>query len=104
MDKVETSVIAKNRQPNIFKCCKLLWTEHRGRTPRGHIVVYVGEKMRRFVVPISCLRNAQLQELFEESAEVYGYYSNCGKIVLPCSESAFFGVLNCSEEGYECHS
>lgn len=63
------------------------------RAPKRHIVVYVGEELARFVVPISCLKNPQFQKLLEEAAEVYGYHSR-GGIILPCSESTFNSVLN----------
>ncbi|KAI3448261.1 hypothetical protein Pfo_004926 [Paulownia fortunei] len=69
------------------------------RTPKGHIVVYVGEQQRRFVVPISCLKNPQFQELLEEAAEVYGFHSY-GGIMLPCSESTFFRVINFEDKRY----
>ncbi|GFP87067.1 auxin-induced protein 6b [Phtheirospermum japonicum] len=52
--------------------------------------------MQRFVVPISCLKNAQFLELFDEAAEVYRFHSSYGKIILPCSESTFLSVLNSS--------
>ncbi|KAL8553563.1 hypothetical protein ACS0TY_002030 [Phlomoides rotata] len=64
------------------------------RTPKGHIVVYVGEEMRRFVVPISCLKNPQFQQLLEEAAEVYGFHNGYGGIILPCTQTTFFRVIN----------
>ncbi|KAH6813497.1 SAUR-like auxin-responsive protein family [Perilla frutescens var. frutescens] len=76
--------------------CKIQGRDELGqkkRTPKGHIVVYVGEEMSRFVVPISCLKNPQFQRLLDQAAEVYGFHSN-GGIVLPCSHSTFFRVLN----------
>lgn len=63
------------------------------RAPKGHMVVYVGDEMSRFVVPISLLKNPQFQSLLDEAAEVYGFHTN-GGIVLPCSLSTFFTILN----------
>ncbi|PIN06952.1 hypothetical protein CDL12_20485 [Handroanthus impetiginosus] len=63
------------------------------KTPKGHIVVYVGEGMKRYVVPISCLKNHDFQKLLEEAAEVYGFYSQ-GGILLPCNEATFLSVIN----------
>ncbi|KAL1557826.1 SAUR-like auxin-responsive protein family [Salvia divinorum] len=62
------------------------------RAPKGHMVVYVGEEMCRFVVPISCLKNPQFQRLLDEAAQVYGFHSN-GGIMLPCSPSTFIRVV-----------
>ncbi|KAL0384480.1 UNVERIFIED_CONTAM: Auxin-induced protein X10A [Sesamum radiatum] len=63
------------------------------KTPRGHIVVYVGEEMRRFFVPISCLKNAQFQELLQQSADVYGFDHGQGGILLPCTLPTFLRVM-----------
>lgn len=60
---------------------------------KGHMVVYVGEEMSRFVVPISSLKNPQFQGLLDEAAEVYGFHTN-GAIVLPCTLSTFSTILN----------
>ncbi|KAL2254414.1 UNVERIFIED_CONTAM: Auxin-induced protein X10A [Sesamum indicum] len=64
------------------------------KTPKGHIVVYVGEEMRRFFVPISCLKNPQFQELLQQSADVYGFDHGQGGILLPCSLPTFLRVIN----------
>lgn len=76
--------------------CKIQSIDHQGKkkkTPKGHIVVYVGEELSRFVVPICCLKNPLFQQLLEEAAEVYGFH-NCGGIILPCSQSTFFRAIN----------
>ncbi|KAL0365137.1 UNVERIFIED_CONTAM: Auxin-induced protein X10A [Sesamum angustifolium] len=64
------------------------------KTPKGHIVVYVGEEMRRFFVPISCLKNPQFQELLQQSADVYGFDHGQGGILLPCNLPTFLRVIN----------
>ncbi|KAL7125136.1 hypothetical protein ABFS83_14G095600 [Erythranthe nasuta] len=68
--------------------------EKKMNTPKGHIVVYVGEEMGRFVIPISFLKIPQFQKLLDESAEVYGFHSPRGGIILPCTKSTFFNVVN----------
>ncbi|WJZ92279.1 hypothetical protein VitviT2T_011285 [Vitis vinifera] len=44
--------------------------------------------MKRFVVPISYLKNPMLQQLLAEAAEEFGFDSQ-KRIVLPCDESTF---------------
>ncbi|KAL0422373.1 UNVERIFIED_CONTAM: Auxin-induced protein X10A [Sesamum latifolium] len=63
------------------------------KTPKGHIVVYVGDEMRRFFVPISCLKNPQFQELLQQSADVYGFDHGQGGILLPCTLPTFLRVM-----------
>nr|GMD01198.1 Auxin-induced protein X15 [Ipomoea batatas] len=62
------------------------------RTPKGHFVVYVGEEMKRFVVPTLYLKDAGFQKLLEQAAEEFGFHSPKG-IVLPCHESVFLTVV-----------
>ncbi|KAH7866857.1 hypothetical protein Vadar_025874 [Vaccinium darrowii] len=64
------------------------------RAPKGHFVVYVGEEMRRFVVPISYLRVPIFKQLLDMAAEEYGFQHSQKGIVLPCHESSFQQVLD----------
>ncbi|WVZ04110.1 hypothetical protein V8G54_024916 [Vigna mungo] len=52
------------------------------KAPKGQFVVYVGEQLTRFTLPLSCLKNPIFQQLLKKSAEEYGY-SNSRGIVLP---------------------
>ncbi|KAI9114304.1 hypothetical protein K1719_014532 [Acacia pycnantha] len=61
--------------------------KERRRAPKGHFVVYVGKEQRRCELPVSYLKDLELQKLMEEAAKEYGYKSR--RIVLPCEESAF---------------
>lgn len=63
------------------------------RAPKGHFVVYVGEEMRRFVIPLSYLKDPTFQKLLEKAAEEYRFSTERG-IVLPCAESTFRRFLN----------
>ena len=63
------------------------------RAPKGHFVVYVGKELKRYVVPLSFLRNSIFQQFLEKSADEYGF-ANSNGIVLPCDESTFNRLLN----------
>ncbi|XWS33066.1 hypothetical protein CRYUN_Cryun22dG0046400 [Craigia yunnanensis] len=60
----------------------------KGRAPKGHFVVYVGEELSRFVVRLSYLKIPPFQQLMEKAAEEFGFKSQ-NSIVLPCDESTF---------------
>ncbi|CAJ1978828.1 unnamed protein product [Sphenostylis stenocarpa] len=57
--------------------------------PKGYLSVYVGEKMKRFVVPISYLNQPPFQDLLSQAEEEYGYYHSMGGLTIPCSEDVF---------------
>ncbi|KAK1561907.1 hypothetical protein Q3G72_002866 [Acer saccharum] len=67
--------------------------QRKSRAPKGHFVVYVGEEERRFVVPLSYLKNTTFQQLLHKAAEEYGFVSQ-NRIVLPCDESTFQTLIN----------
>ena len=59
------------------------------RAPKGHFVVYVGKELKRFVIPLSYLKNSMFQQLLEKAADEYGFdYSN--GIVIPCDDESTF--------------
>ncbi|KRH25738.1 hypothetical protein GLYMA_12G124500v4 [Glycine max] len=47
--------------------------------PKGYLAVYVGEKMKRFVIP----------DLLSEAEEEFGYDHPMGGLTIPCSEDTF---------------
>jgi SAUR family protein len=57
--------------------------------PKGHFAVYVGDKddeyMKRFVVPISYLKQPLFQALLSCAEEEFGFEHPLGNIVIPCS-------------------
>ncbi|CAJ2679487.1 unnamed protein product [Trifolium pratense] len=57
--------------------------------PKGHFPVYVGDKddeyMKRFVVPISYLKQPMFQALLSCAEEEFGFEHPMGNIVIPCS-------------------
>ena len=51
--------------------------------------MYVGEKQKRFVIPISCLNQPSFQGLLSEAEEEFGYDHPMGGLTIPCSEDDF---------------
>jgi SAUR family protein len=57
--------------------------------PKGYVVVYVGEKQKRFVVPISYLNQPLFQDLLNQAEEEFGYDHPTGGLSIPCNEVVF---------------
>ncbi|CAL0313209.1 unnamed protein product [Lupinus luteus] len=62
--------------------------------PKGYLAVYVGEKMNRFVIPISYLNQPSFQELLNQAEEEFGYNHPTGGLTIPCSEDAFLDLIS----------
>ncbi|KAG5000320.1 hypothetical protein AAZX31_08G154600 [Glycine max] len=60
-----------------------------GEVPKGYIAVYVGERMKRFVIPISYLSQPSFQDLLSLVEEEFGYDHPMGGLTIPCSEDVF---------------
>ncbi|AES71923.1 SAUR-like auxin-responsive family protein [Medicago truncatula] len=41
--------------------------------PKGYLAVYIGEQMKRFVIPTSYLNQASFQNLLSQAEEEFGY-------------------------------
>ncbi|ESW04884.1 hypothetical protein PHAVU_011G133500 [Phaseolus vulgaris] len=67
-----------------------------GDVPKGYLAVYVGEKMKRFVVPLSYLNQPSFQNLLNQAVEEFGYEDPiiCG-LSTPCSEDVFRRITCC---------
>ncbi|CAJ1933683.1 unnamed protein product [Sphenostylis stenocarpa] len=57
--------------------------------PKGYLAVYVGEKQKRFVIPISYLNQPSFQDLLSQAEEEFGYDHPMGGLTIPCSEDVF---------------
>lgn len=64
--------------------------------PRGHFAVYVGERRRRFVVPIALLDRPEFRSLLRRAEEEFGFAGAGagGILVLPCEEVAFCSLTS----------
>jgi SAUR family protein len=71
--------------------------------PDGHVPVYVGEEMARFVVRTELLNRPVFLELLRRSAHEYGYEQR-GVLRIPCTVSVFTNVLESLLAGDGTHS
>ncbi|CAL0313211.1 unnamed protein product [Lupinus luteus] len=62
--------------------------------PKGYIAVYVGEKMKRFVISISYLNQSSFQELLSQAEEEFGYDHPMGGLTIPCREDVFLNITS----------
>ncbi|KAF7841081.1 auxin-induced protein X10A-like [Senna tora] len=62
--------------------------------PKGHLAVYVGEKTKRFVIPISYLNQPSFQELLNQVEEEFGYNHPMGGLTIPCKEKFFLELIS----------
>ena len=63
--------------------------------PKGFLAVYVGERMKRFVIPISHLNQPSFQDLLSQAEEEFGYDHPMGGLTIPCTEDAFENIISC---------
>jgi len=62
--------------------------------PKGYLAVYVGDKMKRFVIPVSYLNQSSFQELLSQAEEQFGYDHPMGGITIPCREDLFLEITS----------
>ncbi|KAJ0965572.1 hypothetical protein J5N97_026710 [Dioscorea zingiberensis] len=65
--------------------------------PKGYLAVYVGEDLRRFVIPASYLCQPVFRTLMEKVAEEFGFQQT-GGLRIPCNEDVFEEILVVLEE------
>jgi len=62
--------------------------------PKGYLAVYVGDKMRRFVIPVSYLNRSSFQQLLRQSEEEFGFDHPTGGLTIPCKEDEFINIIS----------
>ncbi|XP_076932395.1 auxin-responsive protein SAUR72-like [Bidens hawaiensis] len=72
----------------------------RGGVPEGHLPVYVGDEMERFVVSADLLNHPIFIGLLNKSAQEYGYEQK-GVLRIPCHVLVFERVLEAMRLGQE---
>lgn len=63
--------------------------------PKGHLVVYVGEESRRFVIKISLLTHPLFKALLDQAQDAYGFSAD-SRLWIPCDVSTFLDVVRCA--------
>ncbi|XP_054813998.1 auxin-induced protein 15A-like [Prosopis cineraria] len=72
-------------------------TSKSGEVPKGYLAIYVGEEMKRFVIPISHLNQPSFQVLLSEAEEEFGHDHPMGALTIPCREDIFLKVISSKE-------
>ncbi|KAE8733477.1 Auxin-responsive protein SAUR41 [Hibiscus syriacus] len=72
----------------------------RRSVPEGHVPVYVGEEMERFVVSAELLNHPVFVGLLNKSAQEYGYEQK-GVLHIPCHVLVFERVMEALRHGAE---
>nr|GMC82983.1 auxin-responsive protein SAUR21-like [Ipomoea batatas] len=70
-------------------------TNREFEVPKGHFAVYVGEsEKRRFVIPVSYLKDPSFQHLLSQAEEEFGFDHPAGGLTIPCMEDTFLEVIS----------
>ncbi|KAI8007625.1 Auxin-responsive protein SAUR72 [Camellia lanceoleosa] len=97
----ETRTPARAYQTESFRSGKFRRSKLRSSTvPEGHLPVYVGEEMERFVVSAELLNHPIFVKLLNKSAQEYGYEQK-GALRIPCHVFVFERVLEALRVGDE---
>ncbi|XP_028765705.1 auxin-induced protein 15A-like [Neltuma alba] len=65
-----------------------------GEVAKGYLTVYVGEKAKRFVIPLSYLDQPSFQELLSQAEEEFGFTHPMGGLTIPCEEDVFLDITS----------
>ncbi|RDX82120.1 Nucleosome assembly protein 1;3, partial [Mucuna pruriens] len=75
-----------------FSAAKAIGKGH--KVPKGYLEVYVGDKTRRFVIPLLYLNQPSFQELLSQAEEEFGYdHPTCG-LTIQCNEDEFLNLTS----------
>ncbi|CAH9069698.1 unnamed protein product [Cuscuta epithymum] len=69
-------------------------TNRESEVPKGHFAVYVGEgEKKRFVLPISYLKDSSFQDLLSQAEEEFGFDHAMGGLTIPCAEATLLDII-----------
>ncbi|KAL9685212.1 hypothetical protein QQ045_022660 [Rhodiola kirilowii] len=68
--------------------------------PKGHLVVYVGENYKRYIIKISLLKHPLFKALLDVAQDVYDFATG-SKLCIPCDEYVFLDVVRCASQSGE---
>ncbi|GMJ10473.1 SMALL AUXIN UPREGULATED 72 [Hibiscus trionum] len=89
------------RRAESFRIAVASLKKHSRRSvPEGHVPVYVGEEMERFVVNAELLNHPVFVSLLNKSAQEYGYDQK-GVLHIPCHVLVFERVMEALRLGDE---
>ncbi|KAK8705855.1 hypothetical protein V6N13_049441 [Hibiscus sabdariffa] len=89
------------RRAESFRIAVASLKKHSRRSvPEGHVPVYVGEEMERFVVNAELLNHPVFVSLLNKSAQEYGYDQK-GVLHIPCHVLVFERVMEALRLGGE---
>ncbi|XP_030521929.1 auxin-responsive protein SAUR50 [Rhodamnia argentea] len=69
--------------------------------PKGHLVVYVGDNHKRYVIKVKVLAHPLFRALLDQAKEEYDYSAD-SKLCIPCDEKMFMDVVRCAASPHEC--
>nr|GLL25746.1 auxin-responsive protein SAUR21-like [Ipomoea trifida] len=70
-------------------------TNRESEVPKGHFAVYVGDsEKKRFVIPVSYLKDPSFQDLLSQAEEEFGFDHPTGGLTIPCMEDTFLDVIS----------
>ncbi|KAK4284811.1 hypothetical protein QN277_001593 [Acacia crassicarpa] len=62
--------------------------------PKGYLAVYVGDKVKRFLIPIAYLNQPSFQDLLSQAKEEFGYDHPMDGLTIPCTEESFENIIS----------
>ncbi|VFQ63804.1 unnamed protein product [Cuscuta campestris] len=70
-------------------------SKRESEVPKGHFAVYVGEgEKKRFVLPITYLKDHSFQDLLCQAEEEFGFDHPMGGLTIPIPEDIFLDVIS----------